>query len=78
MANKKKERALTPKELLALLQDSTERETLLHHENALLRDRLLLHEEDAVVRRLVHEPGEGSSRGRLVLTDDARVIYQLP
>lgn len=61
-----------------MLRSSEDREALLRHENALLRERLRLHEDDAIVRRLVHEPGEEGSRGRLVLIDDARVVYQTP
>lgn len=61
--------------MLGLLQSSEERERLLRYENSLLRQRLLLHEPDDVVRRLVHEPKAEDPRGKLVLIDDERVTY---
>jgi predicted metal-dependent enzyme (double-stranded beta helix superfamily) len=74
---KKPRVVLAPGELLALLQASEQRETLLRHENALLRQRLLLHEPDDVVRRLVHEPDPDGGVGSLVLNDDGRsVVYR--
>ena len=76
MAKPKIERPLTPKDLLALLQSSEERERLLRYENSLLRQRLLLHEPDDVVRRLVHEPSAEDPRGKLVLIADERVTYR--
>jgi hypothetical protein len=75
---KKKEVPLTPKELLALLAASAQRETWLRYENSLLRDRLLRWEDDNIVRRLVYEEGPDESRGKLVLLDDERVVYMAP
>lgn len=73
----KKEAPLTPREFLGMLQESQHREALLRHENALLRDRLMIHEDPAVVRRLVHaEPAAGSGPGVLILVDDDRVVYR--
>lgn len=74
----KKEIALTPKQLLAIIAASAQRETLLRHENSLLRGRLSQWEDDRVVRRLVYEAGPDDSRGQLVLLDDERVVYSLP
>jgi len=64
-----KPRPPTPKELLALLHASEDRERLLRYENSLLRQRLLRHEPDDVVRRLVYEPAEDGSRGTLELIE---------
>jgi len=74
----KKEKPLTPKDLLGLLQESEQRERLLRHENALLRQRLLLHEGDSVRRLVYAEPAAGSGPGALVLVDDDRVVYRPP
>jgi hypothetical protein len=75
---KKKEAPLTPKDLLALLDASAQRETMLRYENSLLRARLLRWEDDNIVRRLVYEEGPDDSCGKLVLLDDERVVYGLP
>ncbi len=73
----KKEAPLTPKALLGMLQESQHREALLRHENALLRDRLMLHEDPSVVRRLVYaHPAAGAGPGELILIGDDRVVYR--
>jgi hypothetical protein len=74
----KKEKSLTLMEVLGMLQESEQREAWLRDENALLRQRLLLHENDRVVRSLVHVPGPDGSQGELIVLDELTLQYRLP